>query len=296
MNAIPGLSLTLSAVLLFAACGTTIPPGQRGIKYVALAEPALEKEVRQEGFYWQWPWNDVVKYDVTWQSSTEKVDVLTAEALHIFTNMTVTYRPDPERLYEMATSIGPEYYKQVIRPAFMTLARAEFARHHHNDVARDSPQIEVAVLAKLREALRGKPLQVDRVSIDHVDFDAALTRAISAKLEMEQAVARKAFELEVAEKDAEIARTRARGEADAVRIRAEGESSAIVLKGDAQAQAQAAIAKTLSPGYLQYKAFDTPATRYYFLPTGKNNLPIIVGSETAPGAAAGSRTVGVLTR
>lgn len=264
-----------------AGCGTTVKPGERGIKYVALRDGALEKEVRAEGFYWQWPWNDIIKYDVTLQSKTEAVQVLTAEALHINTRLTVTFRPIASDLYRLQTEVGPNYYTDVIRPAFVTIARSEFARHNHNDLAGHSPKIEEAVLARLREAVAGKPINIDRVAIDHIEFDARLSGAISDKLAMEQANERKAFELKISERDAEIARTRARGESDAIRIRAEGEARAITLEGEAQAQAQAAITKTLTPTYLQYKAFDNPATRYYFVPVGKNGMPLIVNTEGA---------------
>ena len=107
---------------------------------------------------------------------------------------------------------------------------------------------------------------------------------------MQEVVEQKKFEVLVADRDAEIARTQAKGQADAIRIRAEGEASAIVIKGEAQAKAQAAIAKTLSTGYLQYKAFDNAATRYYFVPTSKNGLPIIIGGADMPARAPDTKT------
>jgi len=274
--------LAAGLMLVLAGCGTSVGTGQLGVKYLALKKPALQKDIKREGFYWQLPWNGIVRYDVTWQSKTEPVEVLTADDLHVTTRVTVTFRPDPGRIHELATQIGRSYYEDVIRPPFVTTTRAEFSRHTHNDLAKDSPMIERQVLEKVREAIAGKPLLVDRVSVDHIEYDPTLTRAISAKLATQQAVEQKKFEVELAERDAEIARTQAKGQADAIRIRAEGEAQSIVLKGDAQAKAQAAISKTLSPGYLQYKAFDNPATRYYFVPTGKNGMPLILGTEAAP--------------
>lgn len=274
--------LATFALVLLAGCGATIRTGQLGVKYSALKKPAVQKEIKAEGFYFKWPWNSYVKYDVTLQSTTEQVDVLTADALHVTTRVTVTYRPDRSRIYELATQIGREYYAEVIRPAFVTIARAEFARHIHNDIAKDSPAIEEKIAADLRAAIAGKPLEVDRISVDHVEFDATLTKAISAKLAMQQVVDQKRFEMDVAERDADIARSQAKGQADATRIRAEGEARSIILKGEAQAVAQAAIAKTLSTSYLQYKAFDSPATRYYFVPTNRNGLPIVLGGDQQP--------------
>lgn len=268
-----------------AGCGSSIQTGQAGVKYAALHRPALQQEIRPEGFYWRWPWNGYVTYDITWQSRTEPVEVLTADALHVATRVTVTFRPDPARIYQLATQIGRPYYEEVIRPPFVTITRAAFARQPHAAIARTSPEVERQIAEALRAAIGDKPVMIDRVSIDHIEYDATLTRAISAKLAMQEAVAQKAFEVDVAARDAEIVRTQARAQADAIRIRAEGEAQAIVLRGEAQARAQASIARTLSTQYLQYKAFDTPATRYYFVPTSRTGLPVILNAEPTAAAA-----------
>lgn len=275
-----GVLAALVASTLALGCGATIRPGQRGMAYNALHTPALQQEVKPEGFYWQWPWNGIIAYDIQWQSQTETVNILTADDLHVRTAVTVTYRPKAEELYRLQTEIGPDYYQRVIGPAFTTLARSEFAKHRHNDLAKEGPQIESAVLKNLREAIAGKPLEVDRIAIKHIEYDSAVTSAISTKLATRQRMEQKEFELKIAERDAEIARTTAKGRSDARRIEAEGEAAATVLQGRAQAQAQSEITRTLTNGYLRYKAFDSDATRYYFVPTGKDGLPIILNAES----------------
>jgi len=99
----------LAAGFLIAAtgCGTTIAPGRMGVKYIALNDEALEKEVRPEGFYWQWPWNDIEIYDVTLQSTDENIEALTKDDLHVPATVTVTYRPVAQELYRLHTEIGP---------------------------------------------------------------------------------------------------------------------------------------------------------------------------------------------
>lgn len=272
-------ALMLVAAVGIAGCGATVRPGQRGLKYYPLHTPGLQKEVKPDGFYWLFPWNDVVSYDVTWQSQTEKLDILTSDVLHVTTEVTVTYRPNADRLYELHTQIGPSYYERVIRPPFLTIARSEFARHAHNDLARDGSEIEARLLGQLRETLASVPIEIDRITIRHIEYDRGLTAAISTKLATAQKVEQKEFELKIADRDAEIARVTARGRADAVRIEAEGQAAATVLKAQAQSKAQTEISRTLTPGYLRYKAFDGDATRYYFVPIGKDGLPILVSTD-----------------
>lgn len=273
-----GVVLAVVAVAV-AGCGATVRPGQRGIKYRALSTPGLQKKVNPEGFYWLWPWNRMITYDVTWQSQSERLDILTADDLHVATELTVTLRPDKARIYELHTEIGPDYYGEIVRPAFLSIARAEFALHRHNDLAREEPEIERAILARLTAAIGGRPIEVSQVAVKHVEYDRNVAAAISAKLATGQRVEQKEAEVRIAERDAEIQRTTAKGRSDAIRLEAEGQAAAIVLKGEAQAKAQTAVGRTLTADYLRYKAFDGDATRYYFVPVGKDGMPLIVDTH-----------------
>ena len=276
-TALAAIPLSLATL---GGCGTMIDPGQQAIKYIVLREPALKTKPLPEGFYFQWPWNSMVAYDVTWQSKSERVEVLTADDLHVPLTATVTYRARPREIYALHTTIGPNYYEDVINPVFVTLVRSEFSRFNHNDLARKSPDIEQNVLANLIASLEGKPIDIDRVSIKHIQFDTDVTKSISAKLVKEQEVEQKRYEVAISEEEAEMERATARGRGDSIRIEAEGEAQAIILKGEAQAKAQAAVGQTLTKQYLQYKAFDGESTRYYFIPTGKDGLPVIVNAES----------------
>lgn len=149
-----------------------------------------------------------------------------------------------------------------------------------------STKIERKALDRLRGATGPRPIEIDSVSISHVEYDRNVAQAISNKLATAQRVEQKDAAVRTAEREAEIARTSAKGRSDAVRIEAEGQAAAIVLRGDAQARAQSSITKTLTPGYLQYKAFDNDATRYYFVPTGKDGMPIIVDAGSGKRARA----------
>lgn len=271
--------LATLALPALVACGTTVQPGQLALKNIVLDEPALQSEVLPEGFYWQWPWNSMIAYDVTWQSQAEEIEILTEDDLHVPTTVSVTFRPDHARLHELHTRIGISYYDDVIRPPFMTTVRGEFARYKHNDLARMGPEIEDAVLKRLRTLLGDKPLQIDAVSIRHIRYDRDVTRSISTKLVKEQQAEQKRYELEIAKQDAEIARTAARGFSDSTRIKSEGKAAAIVVTGRAQAVAQKAITETLTKAYLQYKAFDNASTSFYFVPIGKDGLPLIINAE-----------------
>ena len=274
----------LATALLLISCGASIQPGNAGLKYRALKTPALGTTIYGPGYYPLWTWNRMVIYDVTTQSQTMQIHVLTKDNLHVPATVTVTYHPDRSKLFQLHTEIGPNYYDELIGPAFVTLVRGEFSQHFHNDLSSDSAQIEAQVKTRLQEMFKERYLVIDQVAINHIDYDDTVTRAISSKIATKQQAEQKKIEVEVALRNAEIARTTAQGVSDSTRIQAEGDASAIVLRGKAQAEAQEAVNKTLTPRYLQFKAFDQRNATYFFVPMGKDGLPVIVnaGSGAPP--------------
>jgi len=267
------LALLLS---MTAACGTTVNPGEAALRYRAFRKPSFSNNVLGPGRYPLWAWNHLIIYDTTSQNHDEVVHVLTADNLHVPVTVNVTYHPIKDQIYALQLEVGPEYYEKLIGPAFITLVRAEFSRHLHNDLAKESTSIEQSVREKLEKIANEHHIEIDQIAIRHIDFDTTVTAAISRKIATRQQAEQKQYEVEIASRDAEIARTTAKGRADATRIQAEGEAAAIVARGSAQAQAQGEIDKTLTSRYLQYKAFDNNNATFYFVPIGKDGLPLMI--------------------
>ncbi len=83
----------------------------------------------------------------------------------------------------------------------------------------------------------------------------------------------------IAEKDAEIARRRARGEGETIRIRSEGEAQGMQIRAEGQARAQEKITKTLTPEYLRYKLYDSPNSKVILLPD-QLKFPVLINPGT----------------
>jgi regulator of protease activity HflC (stomatin/prohibitin superfamily) len=273
----------LATALLLISCGASIRPGDTGLKYRALRTPALSRTAYGSGYYPLWAWNRMIVYDVTTQSKTMDINALTQDSLHVPATVTVTYHADRNKLYELHTEIGPNYYDELVGPAFATLVRGELSQHLHNNLSSESAVIEAQVKLRLQEMFKERYLIIDQIAINHIDYDDTVTRAISSKIATKQQAEQKVVEVEVALRDAEITRTTAQGVSDATRIQAEGDAAAIVLRGKAQAEAQEAVNKTLSPRYLQFKAFDQRSAAYFFVPMGKDGLPVIVNAGHGAG-------------
>ena len=102
------------------------------------------------------------------------------------------------------------------------------------------------------------------MALSEIEFSKVVLKSIEQKQSKEQEKEQKEFELVIAQRDAEIARIRAKGEGDALQIRAEGQS-----------QAQEIITKTLTADYLKYKLYENPNTKTIIVPE-RSTVPIIV--------------------
>jgi prohibitin 1 len=258
-------SLLLALLLLIAACGTTVQPGQRGLYWRPFSE-GLSTDALKDGFYWRAPWNDVYVFDIRWQSFTENIDALSADDLQVLIKAAIILRPVPEEVYFLAHEVGSDFYPRIVKPEFMAAVRSVVSGYPMVTVPEKSAEIASKVQAVVVEKLKGRHLEIQSVALADVDFPQVVLSAIEQKQAKEQQKEQKEFELTIASKDAEIARTRAKGEGDAIRIRAEGEAEGLRIRATGQAKAQETITKTLTPAYLQYKLYDSQNSKLILLP------------------------------
>jgi regulator of protease activity HflC (stomatin/prohibitin superfamily) len=273
-------SLLIVILLLATACGTTVQPGQRGLFWHPFSE-GLSNQPLKDGYYWRAPWNDVYLYDIRWQSFTEDIDALSADDLQVLIKAAIILRPIPEELYFLNQEVGSDYYPRIVKPQFMATVRSVVSGYSMVTVPEKSAEIASKVQAVVVEKLKGRHLEIQSIALADVDFPPIVLRAIEQKQAKEQEKEQKEFELTIASKDAEIARTRALGEGDSIRIRAEGEAEGLRIRAMGQAKAQETITKTLTPAYLQYKLYDSPNSKLILLPD-QLKAPILINPGEPP--------------
>ena len=272
------IMLLIPILLLLNGCGRTIDPGMRGLRWSPLSG-GLEKEALKNGFYFRAPWNDVLEYDVRYQSFTEKIDALTADDLSVTLRVAITMSPIPEEVYFLAQEVGHNWYQQLVRPQFLSAVRGVVAQYAMVTLPERSSEIGNKIEAVMVESLKGRHLNIYSVALSEIEFSKMVLQAIEHKQAKEQEKEQKEFELIIAQRNADIARIQAKGEGDALRIRAEGEGESLRIRAMGQSQAQEIITKTLTPDYLKYKLYDSPNSKMVIVPD-KSNVPIIVSPGT----------------
>jgi regulator of protease activity HflC (stomatin/prohibitin superfamily) len=219
-------------------------------------------------------------YDIKWQSYTETVDALSADDLLVQLKTAIIMRPIPEEVYFLAQEIGSDFYPRIVKPELLAAVRSIVSNYPMVHVPEKSAEIASKVQAVVVEKLKGRHLEVASVAMADIELAKVVLEAVERKQAKEQEKEQKEFELIIAEKDAEIARRRAKGEGDSIRIRSEGEAEGLKIRAAGQAKAQETIAKTLTPDYLRFKLYDSPNAKMVLLPD-KLDVPILInpGSE-----------------
>ncbi|MGH7232633.1 MAG: SPFH domain-containing protein [Nitrospiraceae bacterium] len=268
------LSLLMVLLLSIEGCGTSVQPGQRGLRWSPLTQ-GLSNQPLKDGFYWRAPWNDVFVYDIRWQSFTERVDALSADDLPVTIHSAITLRPIDKEVYFLAQEIGPRWYQEVVRPQFLASVRNVLADYPMVTIPERSIEIGNKIEAVLVDALRGRHLEISNVALSEIELSKQVLQAVERKQAKEQEKEQKEFEVLIANRDAEIARITAKGQGDAIRIRADGEAEGLRIRADGQAKAQEAIGKTLTPDLLRFKLYDSPNSKIVLLPDNLNT-PVII--------------------
>jgi regulator of protease activity HflC (stomatin/prohibitin superfamily) len=268
------IGLLVGTLLSLQGCGTTVNPGQRGLRWYPLTE-GLTTDTLKTGFYWRAPWNNIFVYDVRWQSYTETVDELSSDDLLVQLKTAIIMRPIPEEVYFLALEIGPDFYPRIVKPELLAAVRSIVSNYPMVHVPEKSAEIASEVQAVVLEKLKGRHLEIASVAMADIELAKVVLEAVERKQAKEQEKEQKEFELIIAEKDAEIARRRAKGEGDSIRIRSEGEAEGLKIRAAGQAKAQETIAKTLTQDYLRFKLYDSPNAKIVLLPD-KLNVPVMI--------------------
>lgn len=257
------LLVTLFNLLLLMGCGTSIRGGEMGMQFKSF-HGGVQKKIHSDGFKWHLPWNPVVIYDVRWQTKRESVHVVTRDNLNVAVDVSIGLRPSMAELYELHMEIGPNFYQEVVQPAFLAIAEAVFSTYSYDEIPEAIPEIQKILAAQTHETLDGKHLQINSIIIENVHFPSEVEAAVEAKLAKKEEIVQKEFELEIAQKDAEIRR-----------IEAEG-----------LAESQRAVADHLTKEYLQFLFIEVQRElakssnkTFIFVPVGAGGIPLLLNMD-----------------
>jgi len=259
------LALALVAMPFLPGCKCpVVDSGHRGIVFKSLGG-GTSKEVLGEGLHLMPIWNSVIPYDTRVHEMKEQLAVISSNGLTMVVDASIRYRPKPDELFELQTTIGPDYDQKVIGPVVRSEARKVFGRYQPEEIySTKREQIEAQIYDEVLRALEGKHVIVEAILVRDVGLPEAIKTAIADKLAEEQRSQKMKFTLD-----------KERQEATRKQVEAEG-----------IAKYQSIVRQGLTAEYLQWKGIEateqlaaSPNSKVIIIGSGRSGLPVILQTE-----------------
>jgi len=259
------LLLAMTIPLITGGCGTQIPSGHHGVKYLKFGSGTEMGKIYPEGFQWHLPWNSMYVYRTQTQESKETLNVLSSDGATIQLEVSIWYRPIYSKLDSLQITIGPRYLDVVINPSIRGIARGTVGLYKPEEIySTKREEIANKITAAMQEEMIAKFIEVQNVIFRDVVLPKKITDGINEKLVADQEAQRMAFVLVKETQEAERKRIEAAGIADFQRI----------------------VSAGLTPNLLKWKGIEateklasSPNAKIVVIGSGKEGLPLILGGD-----------------
>lgn len=256
-----GLVLVLPIVAV--SCGTSVPAGHHGVKYLQFGGGTEMGMIYPEGFQWHLPWNRIEVYKTQWDNREEGLQVLSADGATIRLDVSIWYRPRTETLDSLQIKVGREYYGVVVAPALRGEARRIVGKFKPEEIySSKREEIAAEILAGVQALTGHKFIEVDNIIVRDVLLPQQISDAINAKLAADQQQQQMQYVLLKETQEAERKRIEARGIADFQKI----------------------VSSGLTPELLRWKGIEATEklamgsnAKVVVIGAGKDGLPLILG-------------------
>jgi len=255
--------MVLSVVMI--SCGTSVPAGHHGIKYLQFGGGTEMGNIYPEGFNWHLPWNRIEVYKTQWENREEALQVLSSDGATIRLDVSIWFRPKTDRLDSLQIKVGRNYYSVVVAPALRGEARRVVGKYKPEEIY-SSKREEIAseTLASVKSLIVSKFIEVDNIIVRDVTLPPKISAAIDAKLEADQQQQQMQFVLLKETQEAERKRIEAKGISDFQRI----------------------VSAGLTPELLKWKGIEATEklaessnAKVVVIGAGTDGLPLILGGQ-----------------
>ena len=259
------VALVLLVPLVVVSCGTSIPAGHRGVKYLQFGGGTEMGRVYPEGFQWHLPWNRIDVYKTQWDNREEPLQVLSSDGATIRLDVSIWYRPRTDVLDSLQIKVGRDYYTVVVAPALRGEARRIVGKYKPEEIySTKREEIAAEILSGVKTLNAEKYIEVDNIIVRDVTLPQQISDAINAKLAADQQQQQMQYVLLKEKQEAERKRIEAQGIADFQRI----------------------VSAGLTPELLRWKGIEateklseSPNSKVVVIGAGKEGLPLILGGQ-----------------
>ena len=208
----------LAAVFILPGTCAIIPPGHRGVS-VTLGK--VYPVAVGEGITLKKPWIEaIVEQSIQQETANGQTACFSSDLQTVTVSYSVLWRRPESKVVELYQQYRGDPYGTLVEPRLHQAIKQVTALYTAEDIAKQRDAIRGFVVEALRKDLDGI-VDIRDVPITNIDLSDELEHAIEQKQVMQQQALAKTYELQKAEKEAEITVVNATAEAEAVRIKGE---------------------------------------------------------------------------
>ena len=292
------LVATLICVILAPFCLVTVPSGYVGVLWKrfgggTVLNPNL---LKNEGMRITLPWNQVFLYDLRLQSATQTYNAISRDGISLTASINIRFRLKRDAVPQLHQSIGPNYVNSLIAPEIGNRTREVMAGYTAEEIY-STKRAEIQEKIRERaEAMLGEKMVVGGES-EEAEANAPYSVPLYAMLNLINtlilgielppavvgAINRKIEQYYISE-EYTFRVAREIRESERKKIEAEGihEFQQIVSHG-------------ISDSYLHWRGIEATLqlaqssnSKIVIVGTGKDGLPVILGTSPQPASPAGN--------
>ncbi|MBO6660006.1 MAG: prohibitin family protein [Roseivirga sp.] len=243
----------------------TLSPGERGVLFKKFGGGLDKENVYEPGFHMKAPWNELIKYDVTEQTSEETMDVIDKNGLSINIDVSVRFRPVYDSIGALYENFRNGYSEKLVKQEVRSSVRRITGKYVAEEIySTKRSEVELAIKQDIEDVLKMNNVEMRALVIRSIKLPEQLKAAIETKLQQEQEALAYQFRLD-----------KEKSEAERKKIAAEGE-----------AQANKIVNSSLTPNLLKMRGIEATLklaesqnSKVVVIGQGEGGLPLILGNN-----------------
>lgn len=196
-----------------------LQPTERGVVFKKYTSGLDVDNIRGEGLNIIAPWNDVIIFRIEEQQIEETMDVLSKDGLSITIDVSLRFRPKPDKIGYLYRAFRMNYNENLIRPELRSAVREIIGQYTPEELyASKRQEIETKIEENTRNILDENYVELKALLFRSIKLPQTIRNSIEQKLAAEQEAQKYDFLIEKEKKEAERRRIDAEGKAAANRI------------------------------------------------------------------------------
>lgn len=197
----------------------TVNATQRAVIFYKFGEGLNKDHVIYPGVHMKAPWNDAFIYNVQETSQDENMDVLDKSGLSIHVDVTVRFKPIPDKIGYIYEKFNVDYVNVLVIPEVRSAVRQVMGRFTAEEIySTKRAEVEATIKSESEKILHANNVDMVALLIRSIQLPEQIRVAIENKLQQQQEALAYQFRLDKEKSEAERKRIAAEGESRANNI------------------------------------------------------------------------------